>query len=118
MIILVIEDDINISSLFVERMIFYKLRYKVANNGVEAYKILYETKPESEFDFVITNIGLPDENGVEIIKFIKEKFNSKIIVYSGKKHFRDKFNCECFFYDKKDKSPEEIIDMIVNNNLQ
>ena len=114
MILLVIEDNKNIAASFEKRLDFHNINHKIAFNGVEAYKILYETK--SEFDYIITNIGLPDENGVEIIKFIKSKFNSKIIIYSGKNYDFYKFPCD-FFYSKKDKSPEEIIDMIVDNNL-
>lgn len=118
MIILIIEDNITTSLLFKERLEYYKLNYKIANNGVEAYKILYDAK--IEFDFIITNIGLPDENGAEIIKFIKNNFNnSKAIIYSTKKYslFKDKLQFD-FFYNKKKKTPHEIIDMIVNNNLE
>jgi len=118
--ILVIEDNINISTLFKERLHFHKVQSKIANTGVEAYKILNNTKPGLEFDYVITNIGLPDENGVEIIKTIKAKFkNSKIIIYSGKNYhlFKDKFYYD-YFYCKQDITPSQIIDMIINNELK
>lgn len=49
--------------------------------GVQGLKVTDEMLP----DVVICDIGLPDINGVEIIKRIKEKFNDriKILVVSG-----------------------------------
>jgi len=118
MILLIIEDNINIAASFKERLEHYKIEYKIAKTGVEAYKILYETLLSNEFDYIITNIGLPDENGIEIVKFIKSKFNSKIIIYSGKNYdlYKYKFPND-YFYSKKENSPQDIIDMIMNNML-
>lgn len=114
MILLIIENNITISLQFKERMDFYNIDYKIANTGVEAYKILYDA--EKCFDYIITNIGLPDENGVEIIKFIQKNYNSKIIVYTGKKLYKNKVSCD-YYYDKNRTTPSEIINMIVNENL-
>lgn len=119
MIILIIEHDTDISLLFKEMMDYYNVEYKIANCGVDAYKILYEASSK-DIDYVITNIGLPDENGVEIIKFIQKKFDSniKIIVYSCKNFelYKDKIQCS-YFLNKSKVQPFEVIKMIVENNL-
>src|SRR5688572_1401048 len=39
-----------------------------ATSGFEALKIL----PRSKFDLIITDINMPDINGLELIKFIRE----------------------------------------------
>ena len=116
--ILIIEDDIFISSLFRESLEFYNINYKIANNGVEAYKILFNTTFETEFNYIITNIGLPDENGIEIIKFIKNYFTSKIIIYTGKNYnfYKNEIKYD-FIFRKKYKAPSDIIKMIVTKNL-
>ena len=114
---LFIESDLTTSLLFKERLDFYNIKnYKIAKNGVEAYKILYETELKNQFKFIITSIGLPDENGLEIIKFIRKNFTSKIIVYTTKKCYKNKIIYD-FFYDKKLYSPTELIDMIVSENF-
>jgi len=118
--ILIIEKDINVSLLFKEKLDFYNLKYKITKTGVEAYKVLFETTTKSQFDYIVTNIVLPDENGVEIIKYIKNKFTSKIIIYTGIKNYKsykDNISQYDYFFIKKNFSPSYIIDMIVNNKL-
>lgn len=112
MTILIIEDDINISTLFKECLEYYNIYFKIANSGIEAYNILY--KSEFQFDYIITNIGLPDENGIEIIKFIKQKYTSKIIIYTGRYTKNKKFKCD-YFYNKKRISPSDLINIILKN---
>lgn len=110
--ILVIENDENVFLLF-KQLETVKIKIDIVNSGVEAYKKLYKTPIQSQYDYIITNIGLPDENGVEIIKFINMIFTSKIIIYSGK-------NCDFYgelckfdyYFNKKTYSPANIIDMI------
>lgn len=115
--ILIIENNLDISSEFEKSLKEHKIKYMIANSGVEAYKILCVEK--YIFDYIITNIGLPDENGIEIVKFAKEKHKSKIIIYSGKKYtFRKRKYHYDFYFKKKDKTPSDIIKMIVNNNLK
>lgn len=111
---LIIESDETTSIIFKERLNFYNINYKIARNGVDAYKILYKTKKENQFKVIITNINLPDENVLDIIKFIKEKFTSKIVIYTSKDYrcYKDKFQYD-YFYDKKIYSPIDVIDLII-----
>jgi len=114
MTILIIEHDINISSVFREKLKSHNLNYKIVDSGVSAYKILYDILPVYQFDYVVTSINLPDENGVEIVKFIKAIFTTKVIIYTNKKLKFIEDKCEYdFFCDKKLYSPSDVIDLII-----
>lgn len=60
-------------------------------NGFQALKIL----PAQQFDLVITDINMPDINGLELIRFIRNSAQHKqtpliIISTEGKERDRDK----------------------------
>ena len=60
-----------------------------AANGFEALKIL----PSVKFDLIITDINMPDINGLELINFIKKdpRFNSiPLLIISTEKSKEDK----------------------------
>jgi two-component system chemotaxis response regulator CheY len=67
--ILVVEDSISTRSMI--RTIIEDLgeEFQVfeAGNGFEALKLL----PAEEFDVIITDINMPDINGLELINFVK-----------------------------------------------
>jgi two-component system, chemotaxis family, chemotaxis protein CheY len=67
--ILIIEDSATMRSLIastIEDMNGFEL--VEAGNGFEALKAL----PSQHFDMIITDLNMPDINGLEIIKFVKE----------------------------------------------
>ncbi|HXC62587.1 MAG TPA: response regulator [Nitrospiria bacterium] len=67
--ILIIEDSATMRSLIastIEEMSGFEL--VEASNGFEALKAL----PSQHFDMIITDLNMPDINGLEIIKFVKE----------------------------------------------
>jgi DNA-binding response OmpR family regulator len=112
--ILIVEGDENVCLNFREELEKYNLIPKIANNGVEAYKILYKTKVQ--FDYVIIDIRFPDENGVEIIKWIKTKFTSKIIIYTDRSFKDYKDICEYDYFCEKDEcTPKDIVNIILTN---
>ena len=60
-----------------------------ANNGVEALKML----PSRRFDLIITDINMPDINGLELIGFVKANPSFKdipLIIVSTEKTEEDK----------------------------
>lgn len=67
--ILIVEDSATMRSLIastIEEMGGFEL--VEASNGFEALKAL----PSQHFDMIITDLNMPDINGLEIIKFVKE----------------------------------------------
>jgi DNA-binding response OmpR family regulator len=112
--VLIIEDDKALNLEFKAQLEGFNIKTSIANNGVEAYKILYKTQKRYQFDYIVVDLGLPDENGVEIIKFIKSKFTSKIIIYTRKNYEDYKDKCEYdYFMLKKKQSVKDVIDLIL-----
>jgi len=67
--ILIVEDSATMRSLIastIEEMRGFEMFE--ASNGFEALKAL----PSQHFDMIITDLNMPDINGLEIIKFVKE----------------------------------------------
>ncbi len=74
--VLVVEDSSAVRSLIAETVEEIK-GYEVvqAENGFEALKAL----PTQRFDLIITDINMPDINGLEIIHFVRTNENYKSI---------------------------------------
>jgi DNA-binding response OmpR family regulator len=111
--VLIIEDNKKLNLEFKFQLEELDIKTSIAINGVEAYKILYKTQKRYQFDYIIVDLGLPDENGVEIIKFIKTKFTSKIIIYTRKNYDDYKDKCEYDHFCLKSKiSVQDIIKLL------
>lgn len=86
--VLVIEDDKYIMSLIT--MLLKDEGYKVieAVTGKEAISLFYANNP----DIILLDLGLPDIDGMEVIRSIREKCNVPIIVISAREEEYDKIN--------------------------
>ncbi len=84
--ILVVEDDKSIRNFF--RTVLEANHYEVimATTGTEAYSMITSQCP----DVVILDLGLPDVDGVKILKSVREWSSMPIIVVSARSHERDK----------------------------
>ncbi len=84
--ILVIEDDANICNFV--KTILETNNYQVidANNGSSGETMFLSHRP----DLVILDLGLPDIDGVEFIKSVREKSDTPIIVLSARTNEFDK----------------------------
>ncbi len=72
-----------------------------ADNGTEAVKIIEEKKP----DFVILDIRMPEMNGIEVLKKIKERNNKlKVCIFTNYPYSQYKEKCleegADYFFDK------------------
>ena len=77
--ILLVEDDKFIRDSFVERLRSDKYEVSSAKNGGEAIDKI----TANDFDVVITDIGMPKIDGIEVLKFVKKnKPKIKIIMMS------------------------------------
>lgn len=84
--ILIVEDDSAISNLIATTLETQGYQYHVAKTGVAA---LLETASYSP-DVVILDLGLPDMDGVDIIKKVRGWSNLPIIVVSARNEDSDK----------------------------
>ena len=84
--VLVIEDDKSIRNFM--KTILEANNYEVimAVNGAEAYSMITSQCP----DVVILDLGLPDMDGIKILKSVREWSGMPILVVSARSHERDK----------------------------
>ena len=77
--IIIIEDDADVReflSTFLKEKGYHIIE---AENGAEAKKIIAGKQP----DLVISDLLLPGEHGLEVIKFIKDNYFLPVIAISG-----------------------------------
>ncbi|WP_304738315.1 response regulator, partial [Dubosiella newyorkensis] len=85
-LILSIEDDAQMASLL--KTLFEISEYPMiqARNGKEALRLFLSEKP----DLVLLDLGLPDLDGKEIIRKIREFAQTPILVLSARSEDTDK----------------------------
>ena len=89
--ILIVEDSATMRSLLVSSLEELELPVKVieAGSGFEALRLL----PREIFDLVVTDINMPDINGLELVSFIKSNdryANIPLIIVSTEGSERDR----------------------------
>ena len=80
------EDDAPIRNLISTTLKTNDYRYQLASNGKEAILAVSTQNP----DIVLLDLGLPDMDGVEVIRTIRSWSNLPIIVISARSEERDK----------------------------
>lgn len=84
--ILVVEDDVSVRNLMTTTLKTNDYKYIVAVNGEDAIRQASTYNP----DIVLLDLGLPDMDGVEVIKKIRTWSNMPIIVISARSEDTDK----------------------------
>ena len=84
--ILVVEDDNAVAKLMAATMESQDYQYRIAKNGAGAVMEALSYKPE----VMLLDLGLPDTDGVEVIKKIRAWSNMPIIVVSARSEDSDK----------------------------
>ncbi len=85
-VILVTEDDTPVRNLIVTTLKTHEYRYLTAKNGAEAILAASSHNP----DVIFLDLGLPDMDGVEVIRQIRSWSNVPIIVISARSDDADK----------------------------
>lgn len=84
--ILVVEDDLPVRNLITTTLETQNYKYDTAENGVKALIAATSRKP----DIILLDLGLPDMDGVEVIKKIRSWSVTPIIVISARSDDKDK----------------------------
>lgn len=84
--ILVVEDDNAVAKLMAATMESQDYQYRIASTGASAIMESLSYKPE----VMILDLGLPDTDGIEVIKKIRAWSNMPIIVVSARSEDTDK----------------------------
>lgn len=88
LLILVVEDDNSVKNLITTTLKAHDYRYLTAQNGADAVLEASSHNP----DIVLLDLGLPDIDGVEVIKKIRTWSNMPIIVISARSEDTDKID--------------------------
>ena len=115
-LILVVEDDRPIRNLIVTTLKTHDYKYLAAENGASAILEASSHNP----DIVLLDLGLPDMEGVEVIKKIRTWSNMPIIVISARSEDMDKIealDAGADDYITKPFSPKELV-LRVNNIIK
>ena len=83
--ILIVEDDRPIRNLIVTTLKTHEYKYLTAENGREAILEASSHNP----DIILLDLGLPDMEGVDVIKKIRTWSNMPIIVISARSEDSD-----------------------------
>ena len=87
-LVLVVEDDLPIQNLITTTLRAHEYHFLTANTGEEAIMETASHNPE----IVLLDLGLPDMDGVEIIRKIRSWSNMPIIVISARTEDSDKID--------------------------
>lgn len=87
-LILVVEDDSSVKNLIMTTLKTHDYRYLAAANGAAAVLEASSHNP----DIVLLDLGLPDIDGVDVIKKIRTWSNMPIIVISARSEDADKID--------------------------
>ena len=85
-LVLVVEDDVSVRNLITTTLQTHNYRYLTAPNGSTAIMEASSHNP----DVVLLDLGLPDMDGIEVIKKIRTWSNMPIIVLSARSEDSDK----------------------------
>ena len=85
-VILVVEDDAPVRNLMVTTLKTHDYRFLTAEDGAEAVMMASSHNP----DVVFLDLGLPDMDGIDVIRKIREWSNMPIIVISARSEDADK----------------------------
>ncbi len=86
--ILVVEDDLSVKNLMTTTLRTHEYRYLTAPNGQSAIIEASSHNP----DIVLLDLGLPDMDGIEVIRNIRSWSNMPIIVISARSEDMDKID--------------------------
>ena len=85
-VILVVEDDVPVRNLMITTLRTHEYKYLTAPTGLDAVMLASSHNP----DVVFLDLGLPDMDGVEVIRQIRSWSNMPIIVISARSEDEDK----------------------------
>ena len=107
-LILIVEDDNHIKNLISTTLKVNKYNFLIASSGNEAIMLAVSHKP----DIILLDLGLPDLDGVEIIKNVREWSNIPIIVISARSEDKDKIEALDFGADDYITKPFSVEELL------
>ena len=85
--ILIVEDEPNIQSFLKKGLEVKGFNTDTASNGQQAVEMVFQ----SEFDLIILDLGLPDQDGMEVLKTLRgQGFTIPVIILTARDDLDDK----------------------------
>ncbi|MCK5350221.1 MAG: response regulator, partial [Desulfobacula sp.] len=106
--ILVVDDEPMVRDLLENTMKRTSFSCCFAKNGKEALEMF----SGQEFDVVVTDVDMPEMDGIELAKIIKSKFTADVIVMTGQIHtyqYAEIINIGASDFVEKPFSPKEMV---------
>ena len=107
--ILLLEDDYNLATTLKEILELENYEVDIANNAEEAYEKTFNKK----YDLYIFDINLPDENGIEVLKNLKNADDNTPTIFitalTDLNTMAKAFEAGSEDYIKKPFEPEELL---------
>ena len=85
-VVLVVEDDAPVRNLIVTTLKTHDYKYLTAKNGAEAVMMASSHNP----DVLFLDLGLPDMDGIDVIRKVRSWSNMPVIVISARSDDADK----------------------------
>ena len=85
-VVLVVEDDVPVRNLMCTTLKTHEYKFLTAADGAEALLLASSHNP----DVVFLDLGLPDMDGIDVIRRIRDWSNMPIIVISARSEDADK----------------------------
>lgn len=84
--IFVVEDDLAVSRLITTVLADYQFRCEAFRSGSSLLQRLRQQVP----DLCIVDLGLPDMDGMDIVRQIRERYRCGVIILTGRGHVGDR----------------------------
>lgn len=98
--ILMIEDDLELAEILIDYLDQYNIKvtnYDTPEVGISGLRL-------KKYDLIILDLSLPNIDGIEVCKMIREKYTIPIIISSARSNIGDKV--ACFSYGADDFMPK------------
>ncbi len=98
--ILMIEDDTELAKILTEYLNQYNIivtNYETPELGISALSL-------KKYDLITLDLSLPNIDGIEVCRMIRQKFDTPIIISSARSYLGDKI--ACFSYGADDFMPK------------
>lgn len=95
-----IEDDTELAKILTEYLNQYNIivtNYETPELGISALSL-------KKYDLIILDLSLPNIDGIEVCRMIRQKFDTPIIISSARSYLGDKI--ACFSYGADDFMPK------------
>ena len=111
-LILVVEDDTPVRNLITMTLKTHEYRYLSAQNGASAVMEALSHNP----DIVLLDLGLPDMDGLEVLRSVRKWSSLPIVVVSARNHERDKVEALDYGADDYLVKPFEMKELMARIN--